>query len=409
MPRLTNSVPKYRKHRASGQAIVTIAGRDHYLGLWRSKASKAEYERLVGEWLTAGRPTHASRSANDVTVSELIAKFWTFAKGFYMKNGKPTGTAANFRPVLSLMRESYGHTAAAEFGPLALKAVRARMIELGNSRRYVNDNVDRIRQMFKWGASEELIPPNVFQALTTVSGLRKGRTEAREPEPITPVEDGVVEATLDQLPTLLADMIRFQRLTGCRPGEACKIRPCDLDTSGEVWAYTPESHKTEHHGRQRVIYIGPKAQDVLRPYLLRDKTAYCFSPKDSERKRRAVQHDQRKTPLSCGNRPGSNKRRKPNRTAGDRYNKDSYCRAIHRACDRAFPPPKELEGDELKAWRNSQRWNPNQLRHAAATEIRKRFGLEAAQVTLGHANADVTQVYAERDMTLAAKIMKDVG
>jgi integrase len=147
----------------------------------------------------------------------------------------------------------------------------------------------------------------------------------------------------------------------------------------------------------------------LRPYLLRDKTAYCFSPKDSERKRRAVQHDQRKTPLSCGNRPGSNKRRKPNRTAGDRYNKDSYCRAIHRACDRAFPPPKELEGDELKAWRNSQRWNPNQLRHAAATEIRKRFGLEAAQVTLGHANADVTQVYAERDMTLAAKIMKDVG
>jgi hypothetical protein len=26
------SFPKYRKHKASGQAVVTLAGRDHYLG-----------------------------------------------------------------------------------------------------------------------------------------------------------------------------------------------------------------------------------------------------------------------------------------------------------------------------------------------------------------------------------------
>ena len=83
-------------------------------------------------------------------------------------------------------------------------------------------------------------------------------------------------------------MIRFQRLTGCRPGEVCILRPCDVDTSGEVWAYRPESHKTEHHGRDRVIFLGPKAQDVLRPYLLRDKTAYCFVPAESERKRNAL-------------------------------------------------------------------------------------------------------------------------
>jgi len=99
MPRLTNSVPKYRKHRASGQAIVTIAGRDHYLGLWRSKASKAEYERLVGEWMAAGRPTQGTPAASDLTVTELIAKFWVHAKTYYVKNGRPTGTAENFRPV----------------------------------------------------------------------------------------------------------------------------------------------------------------------------------------------------------------------------------------------------------------------------------------------------------------------
>ena len=89
--------------------------------------------------------------------------------------------------------------------------------------------------------------------------------------------------------------------------------------------------------------------------------------------------------------------------------KGSFCRAIHRACDRAFPPPEELEGDELKAWRKFHRWNPNQLRHTAATEIRSKFGLEGAQVALGHSNADVTQIYAERDKAKAAEIMRQVG
>jgi site-specific recombinase XerD len=54
-------------------------------------------------------------------------------------------------------------------------------------------------------------------------------------------------------------------------------------------------------------------------------------------------------------------------------------------------------------------WHVNQLRHAAATQIRHEFGLEAAQVILGHAKADVTQVYAERDAALAAEIMRKIG
>ena len=45
MPRLTNSLPKYRKHRASGQAIVTLFGKDHYLGRYGTKASEREYDR----------------------------------------------------------------------------------------------------------------------------------------------------------------------------------------------------------------------------------------------------------------------------------------------------------------------------------------------------------------------------
>jgi integrase len=97
--------------------------------------------------------------------------------------------------------------------------------------------------------------------------------------------------------------------------------------------------------------------------------------------------------LSCGNRPGTNRKRKPKRTAGEQYTTESYRRAIHRACDKA----------------GIDRWSPNRLRHSAGTEIRKRYGLEAAQVILGHASADVTQVYAERDLQKAVEIMREVG
>ena len=64
---------------------------------------------------------------------------------------------------------------------------------------------------------------------------------------------------------------------------------------------------------------------------------------------------------------------------------------------------------ELAKWQSEHRWSPNQLRHTAGTAIRKRFGLEAAQVILGHASADVTQIYAERDLQKAVDIMREVG
>ena len=101
----------------------------------------------------------------------------------------------------------------------------------------------------------------------------------------------LVEATLPHLPKIVADMVRFERLTGCRPGEVCQLRPSDIDRTLAVWAYRPGSHKTEHHDRERVIFIGPKAQEVILPYLLRDAAAYCFSPAESiQEMRDARQH-----------------------------------------------------------------------------------------------------------------------
>jgi integrase len=86
-------------------------------------------------------------------------------------------------------------------------------------------------------------------ALKALAGLKKGRTQARETRPVECVEDSVVEATLPHLPTIVADMVRLQRLTGMRPGEVCSLRPCDVNKTDDVWLYIPDEHKTEHHQR----------------------------------------------------------------------------------------------------------------------------------------------------------------
>ena len=53
MPKLRFQLPSYRRHKVSGQAIVTLNGKDHCLGAWQSKRSNAEYKRLLGEWMAA--------------------------------------------------------------------------------------------------------------------------------------------------------------------------------------------------------------------------------------------------------------------------------------------------------------------------------------------------------------------
>jgi integrase len=416
MPRLTGSVPKYRKHKASGQAFVELGGHRHYLGPHGTKASHREYDRLVGEWLANGRQSVVI--VEGLTVVEICSRYRQFAQSYYVKNGQPT-CLHRIKQALKLVRHLYGRQPADQFGPLALKAVRQQMVANGLSRRYINGLVDCIRGMFKWAAGEQLISSSVPQALSMVTGLRCGKTEARETSPVLPVDNATVEATLPHLPEVVADMVRVQRLTGMRPQEVCILRPDDLDRSGEVWIYRPQRHKTEHHGRQRLVFIGPQAQAILLRYLARDAHMYCFRPVDSEARRRAAQHAARKTPIRYGNRPGTNVKRHPSVRPGERYDVATYRRAIHRACDLAFPHPDMLgvkERDlsasqliELKKWRSSHRWSPNRLRHAAATVIRKEFGLEAAQVILGHAAVNVTELYAERDLAKGVEVARMLG
>lgn len=410
MPKLVSALPKYSKHRASGKAVVTINGQDHYLGPHGSKASRVEYDRLICEFLATGRRGTAQDAAKrEITVTELIAAYWKFAERYYRKGGKPTSELSVIKLAVRTVKAFYGKDPAEEFGPLKLKAVREHWITEGHARKTINDQCGRIKRMFRWAVSEELIGAPCYQALASVAGLSAGRTEAKESEPVKPVAVDVVERTLPHLSPVVADMVRFQLLTGARPAEVCKMRPADIDRTNPVWEYIVPDHKTVHHGRDRIVYIGPEAQKVVLPYLLRDASQPCFSPKESAAAVRARRSANRVTPLSCGNRAGTNRKAKPMRKANDQFATASYGRAIARACDQAFPAQDKMTEEQTKDWQTANRWAPNQLRHTAATEIRRRFGLEAAQVILGHAEAKITEIYAERDASKAREVAGLIG
>lgn len=83
MRRLDNRIPKYCRHRATGQAYVFIESRMIYLGRYGTTASRAEYDRLITEWLAAGRLLPVDPAA--ITIAEVIAAFRRHALNYYRR------------------------------------------------------------------------------------------------------------------------------------------------------------------------------------------------------------------------------------------------------------------------------------------------------------------------------------
>lgn len=428
MPRRKAS-PRYSLHKASGQTKTRIDGKDIYLGPFESPESLDRFEVIRRSWLT-------DRTVDQftITVDELSLRYLEHATEYYRsKDGNPTRTADNIRYALRPLVKVHGTTRVQDFGPKALKAVRETMIKAGHSRNYINSMIGKVKQAFRWGVEEEIVPPQVYEALKSLAWLHAGRSKARETQPIRPVDEGTVNDTLPHLPRIVADMVRLQLLCGARPGELCSMRPCDVSrgTTG-VWTYRPASLKTEHHGRERRVFIGPEGQAVLAKYLDRDPDAFCFSPAEAEDGRNSTKRANRATPMT----PSQAARKTKGRTIRTRYVKDTYNRAIQRGCEIAFGMPIDLRhanrtlarltklkklskneqillkdalNGDAADWRRKHCWSPNQLRYSRATAIRERYGIEAAQTVLGHADPKVTEIYAERDFEMAARIMKEIG
>lgn len=386
------SLPAYRLHKPSGQAVTTLNGKDFYLGPWQSTLSRNAYDKLIAEWLANGRQLPQAVPCGALSVAELLVAYLTYAQNYYVRDGQVTSEFTCMKDALRPLRQLYAETAVRDFGPLALKAVRQIMIDQGLSRRHINQRVNRVRRVFKWGVENELVPPSVLHGLQAVAPLKMGRTAAPETKPVGPAPDDAVDAVLPHVSRQVATMIELQRLAGMRPGEVVLIRPRDVEREGDVWIYRPLRHKTDYRGHTREVYLGKRAQEILTPWLLRAAESYCFSPAEAEEERNASRRQNRKSPMT----PSQARRKKkerPQRAKRERYDRDSYRRAIEYGIAKA----------------GVMHWHPHQLRHSCATRIRKEFGLDAAQVILGHKSAAITEVYAGLDRAKAATIMAQIG
>jgi hypothetical protein len=222
---------------------VTLDGRDFYLGRYGSPESRAEYDRLIVEWIANGRrlPAPTTPAGSDLTVNECLFWFVEWSAGYYRKDGRPTSEARMIRDALKVVRRLYGDIPAADFSPLKLKAVRQALIDLGHCRSQVNKQVGRVVRCFAWYVENELVPPSVHHVLKAVKDLRRGRTEAKESEPVRPVAEADVESAKPFLARQVWTMVELQRFTGMRPGEVVIMRTMGIDRSGPVWAYTPRT------------------------------------------------------------------------------------------------------------------------------------------------------------------------
>ncbi|MDB4731514.1 tyrosine-type recombinase/integrase [Planctomicrobium sp.] len=367
-------VPKYSHHKPSGQARVRIEGKDVYLGAYGSLESHQRYSELLGEWSRSN-----SHPVKDVKVRELAQLYIEHCKIYYRKNGEVTGEVANIKSAIRYLNQKFRNVQSKEIDTLKLEAVREHMIQADLARKTINCHISRIKSMFKWAANKKLIDKMVYLELTTLEGLKEGRSMARETDAVVPVPEAYVDAVEQFVTSPIWNMIQLQMCTGMRPGEVLQIRACDLVTSGEVWEYRPQSHKTQHKKKLRIVHLGKHAQELIEPYLTTDLQAYLFSPLKGRAEYTSKNYcDDAKAFVR-------NDRR--------RYSSQGYYIAIKRACESADVP----------------HWSPNRLRHNFATNVRREHGIEAARVLLGHSSAVTSEIYAEVDIESARAVIAKIG
>jgi len=350
---------------------------------------------------------------DDGSIVSIVQQYMKYAEKYYRKaSGTVTSEPSLIRYALNRLVDFCPAMIAEDFGPLKLKEFQQKLVDDDQlCRNEINRTVKIVRRMFKWAVSEELVPANTLHALQSVEGLKRGRTTARDTEPVRAVPEAHVYAVLPYASEVIADMIQLQLLTGMRSGELTALRAIDIETSGKVWHYcvTENVNKTAHHGGKWVASLGPKAQKIVKKYMQRDLTAFMFSPKEAKQQSIDKRTAKRKIPAAYGNRPGTNRKENPDRSVGDRYDTKSYRKAVLyalAAANRAIRAAAKEKGEKSNL---IPHWSPHQLRHTSLTKARKEFGLEASSTFGGHKKMNVTEIYAEKNMALADKVALKLG
>lgn len=340
-------------------------------GRWGERATVSAYNKWAAEWhANQGRPADPGGA---VSVAALVVRCLEWAKRHFVKRGKPTSEVHGFRAALGAVVDLYGDEPAADFTATKLRAIQTKWAREKKAMKTCNGYLGYVVRCFSWGVSRDLVPAAVADSLAHVPRLLPGRGGADEPEPVAAVADAVYAITLpllDPAPDrqrVYAGILELQRHTGMRPGEVLELRPEDIDRSRTPWLYTPPSGgKTLHLEKVRRAWIGPKGRAVLAPFLT---TAEVGQPVFRLRRRRG-------------------KGLLPVRIERLRA-------AVARGC--------ELAGVSV--------WTPNQLRHAKATEVQRRYEDDATvAAALGNTPEVARQVYVDGPGDAVAKrVAEELG
>lgn len=331
MGRLLNPTPTYLYHP---RGIGRIYWRGEFRNLpgdFNSPESLAAYHRICQYVAVTGQLPE--ESPPELTVAGLCEKFMTYAEVRYSGSNE----ARNLGYAVKELADLFADAAAVKFGPASLKVVRAEIVKRGLCRATANRRAKQIVQIFAWAVEEELIGPEVWQALKAVRPIPKGRDGSFDYDPVRPVDLEHYRRTIEAIAPHYRAALEVQRMTGMRSGELLAMRPQDVDMTGRHWYYRPVHHKTRHTIGDKIIGIPEPAASILIERMPKDWTCRWFP-----------------------------------------WRVDTHYHAILRVCAKHDIP----------------RWHPHRLRHNAATIIEEAFGSrEPARLLLGHTNEKTTGRY----------------
>jgi integrase len=387
---------------------VRVLGREIWLGKWGSPEADRKYRELLTAWASSGGTTceppqpvaaaperkRASPSAPPpvvgvpLSVGSLLVQYMAVVKAEKPVDRKHAKWWLVRSVAIAL--DSRKHLAVSQFGPKMLAEVqrelatepmpKTRSGHTHRSREQVIKIINAIRGMFAWGVSEEIVGPERLHALKTVKPLRHG--EVREGDKRNPIPEQHLRTSSKKMPPVIADIVQFILLTGCRPDEALSLRMANVEQRQDAWRYVPPKHKNTHRGLNREVAIGPRAAAVVKrwatgkaPDELVWSAADLVPPKRSRRKRTTI-------PL------------RPRRMASSRITPERLRKLVARACEAAEVPT----------------WTPYCLRHTRLQAVRDQYGLEAAAAIGGHSEARVTEEhYARESFGKAAAVAAQIG
>jgi len=344
-----------------------------------------------------------------VTVGDLLTRFHVYARKTTaeVESNKEHPDFVFIRRIEQFLRP-YRDWPVKDFGPDELFNVQQALLnhsyDRGDkvkryTRRGVNDTVNWARKIWRWGMGRGMVTAEQVQGLEEVKPLRIGNSKAPDNTKRKRVTEKEFNKVFKQVGSVVGDMLKLIWHTGMRPNEVCSMRPYDiLRDDIECWLYIPGrdqspvgKHKTMRFEKIKVIPLAKESQEILKSRIKDfNSMDYIFNPQESVQEFLAKKAEERKTPLSCGNRPGTNRKDHAMIKPRDRYDHHTLRKACQRACLRA----------------GVESFVPYDLRRSMATRARATLGKEAAKVLLGHASTSTTEIYLLEEVQEAMKVAK---